>query len=103
MKNALDAMSPAGEGCNGNVLHVRTRMGEMRTAIVEVENNGAAIPDEIMPNLFRPFFTTKDGGTGLGLYLSRRIAEDHGGHLAVENMPEGVRFTLNLPLDRRKR
>jgi hypothetical protein len=103
VKNALDAMTPTNGHKNGHTLHVRTHMGVKRTAVVEVENNGTAIPDEVLPNLFRPFFTTKDGGTGLGLYLSRRIAEDHGGQLAVENMPEGVRFTLNLPLDRRKR
>lgn len=97
IKNALDAMS-RGEG--RNELRIRTRLGPQRIAVVEVENNGEAIPPHVLANLFRPFYTTKEGGTGLGLYLSRRVAQDHGGELHAENLPDGVRFTLTLPLDR---
>jgi len=97
VKNALDAMSQSEAK---NELRVRTRSGSGRMAVVEVENNGEAIPPGVLANLFRPFYTTKDGGTGLGLYLSRRVAQDHGGELQAENLSEGVRFTLTLPLDR---
>ncbi|MBI5481150.1 MAG: hypothetical protein HY906_19995 [Deltaproteobacteria bacterium] len=97
IKNALDALLQG-----GHALRVGTRLrAEERVAVVEVENDGPPIPAEVSPTLFRPFCTTKDGGTGLGLYLSRQIARDHGGELAAENLPAGVRFTLTLPLDRR--
>jgi signal transduction histidine kinase len=51
-------------------------------------------------NLFVPFFTTKPGGSGIGLVLSRRIAESHGGALTLENRAEGsgCLATLSLPL-----
>jgi signal transduction histidine kinase len=98
VKNALDAIV---EGAVGHTLRIRTRRGPKR-AIVEVENDGIAIPAHVLPNLFRPFYTTRDGGTGLGLYLSRQIAKDHGGELDVENLADGVRFTLTLPFDPRK-
>ena len=51
-------------------------------------------------NLFVPFFTTKSGGSGIGLALSRQIAEAHGGSLVVENRADrqGVRAMLRLPL-----
>lgn len=98
VKNALDALA---EG--GTTLEVRTRMThDGRAVVAEIANNGPSIPREVWPHLFRPFHTTKDGGTGLGLYLSRQIAKDHGGDLEAESPPEGgVRFTLTLPLGRR--
>ncbi|HUU01265.1 MAG TPA: ATP-binding protein [Myxococcota bacterium] len=99
VKNGLDAMV---EG--GNTLQVRTRMAkDEQTTVVEIDNNGPSVPTDILPHLFRPFHTTKDEGTGLGLYLSRQIAKEHGGDLEAENLPKGgVRFTLTLPVDRRK-
>jgi len=102
VKNALDAITQSDEHASGRFLRLRTRMGSEATAVIEVENSGAAIPADILPHLYRPFFTTKDGGTGLGLYLSRQIAEDHGGRLDVENVPHGVRFTLALPFEQRE-
>lgn len=97
IKNALDALLQG-----GGALRIRTRLcTEDRLATIEVENNGPPISTDALPNLFRPFHTTKDGGTGLGLYLSRQIAQDHGGDLEAKNLPNGVRFTLALPLDRR--
>ena len=93
--NALDAMATT-----GTTLRLSTCMGSTRRAIIAIENNGPAIPADVVPNLFRPFHTTKDGGTGLGLYLSRQIARDHGGDLETENQEGAVRFTLTLPLGR---
>jgi signal transduction histidine kinase len=99
VKNALDAIT---EGEGGNTIRLRTRMDARRRAVIEIENNGATIPANVLPNLFRPFYTTRNGGTGLGLYLSRQIAKGHGGELNAENLPGGVRFTLTLPLDLQK-
>lgn len=99
VKNALDAIS---EGGNGNTIRLCTRLDSRRRAVIEVENNGAVIQASVLPNLFRPFYTTRNGGTGLGLYLSRQIAKGHDGELSAENLAGGVRFTLTLPLDLRK-
>jgi signal transduction histidine kinase len=54
-----------------------------------------------MGNLFVPFYTTKQGGSGIGLVLSRQIAEGHGGTLDLENREEaaGARARLVIPLD----
>lgn len=63
-----------------------------------VQDEGPGLADTA--NLFVPFFTTKQGGTGVGLILSRQIAEAHGGNLTLENRrdTQGVRACLNLPL-----
>jgi nitrogen fixation/metabolism regulation signal transduction histidine kinase len=63
-----------------------------------IEDDGPGLPDT--SNLFVPFFTTKPGGSGIGLVLSRQIAEAHGGTLSLENRQDarGCRATLRLPL-----
>ncbi len=100
LKNGLDALADG-----GGSLSVRTRLAEGGDQMtLEVENDGPPLDPDMLPLLFRPFHSTKTGGTGLGLYLSRQIARDHGGDLIAENLPTtGVRFTLLLPVDRRKR
>jgi signal transduction histidine kinase len=66
--------------------------------ILEVSDTGGGIPQAILDDVFNPFFTTKEAGTGLGLTLVRRIARAHGGRVEVDNRPgEGVTFRLWLP------
>jgi signal transduction histidine kinase len=70
-------------------------------ALVSVSDTGRGIASEHLPNIFRPFFTTKGQGTGLGLSLARRVVEDHGGKIEVTSQPgQGTQFLLWLPFRR---
>jgi signal transduction histidine kinase len=71
------------------------------TAVIEVKDNGRGIAPEHLPNIFRPFYTTKGDGTGLGLSLARRIVEDHHGRIDVTStLGKGTTFAVVLPLQR---
>lgn len=68
--------------------------------LIEISNTGPGIPQEIMANIFNPFFTTKSSGTGLGLAIVHRIIESHKGRVNVKNRPEGgVTFLIGLPVE----
>lgn len=72
-------------------------------AIVEVSDNGRGIGDEDLTRIFNPFFTTRPGGTGLGLPAVRRIARAHGGNIEVKSsLGKGSTFTLRLPMNQPK-
>ena len=67
---------------------------------LRISDSGPGIPDEVLPQLFTPFFTTKEPGqgTGLGLSITYSIVEVHGGHIAVERAAEGgAAFRVDLP------
>jgi len=70
-------------------------------AVIDVKDNGRGIAPEHLPNIFRPFYTTKGDGTGLGLSLARRIVEDHHGRIDVtSSVGKGTTFAVVLPLQR---
>jgi len=72
-----------------------------KTAVVQVIDNGRGIAPDHLPNIFRPFYTTKGDGTGLGLSLARRIVEDHQGRIDVSStLGKGTTFAVILPLQR---
>jgi signal transduction histidine kinase len=92
LRNAADAMTGGGE------LTVTTRRGDDGAVEVSVQDSGPGIADEHLPKIFEPFFSTKDGGTGLGLALTQQIVAEHGGRIVVESRPgAGTTFTLRLP------
>jgi len=65
---------------------------------IHVDDDGPGIPPELRPNLFKPFTTTKRKGTGLGLAICKKIVEEHGGTIAIEDAPMGgARFVLRFP------
>jgi PAS domain S-box-containing protein len=69
-------------------------------AIVEVSDNGRGISEEDLTRIFNPFFTSRPGGTGLGLPAVRRIARAHSGSIEVESsLGQGSTFTLHLPIN----
>ncbi len=72
--------------------------------VVAVEDSGPGIPSDLREKIFRPYFTTKQSGTGLGLALSYRIVADHDGALDYESSPGGgARFVINLPSSQKER
>src|SRR5208282_5441059 len=72
--------------------------GRPRYMQLSISDDGAGIPSEVIGKLFQPFFTTKPKGTGLGLWLSQRIVQDHGGSIAVESVAgKGATFAITLP------
>jgi len=94
--NAVEAMKGAGK------LWIKTqRRGETEVS-VSFENDGPAIPAEVIGRLFDLNFTTKKGGAsfglGIGLPISRNIVENHGGTITVESHPRSTTFTVVLPI-----
>ncbi len=69
-------------------------------AIVTVQDTGKGIDPEMMPKMFEKFTSKSDSGTGLGLFISKRIVEAHGGTISGENNPNGIgaKFLFTLPL-----
>ncbi len=97
MNNARDAIIAAEP--EDRKIRVEIRGGEGMTEVV-ITNKGENIPEENLPNLFEPYFTTKQssGGTGLGLYISKKITEERmGGKLSMENIEGGVSCRIMIP------
>jgi signal transduction histidine kinase len=99
--NAVDATEKGGhielkaERCS-DVRQARSASEEM--VQVTVQDDGAGIAPENLARLFQPYFTTKKHGTGLGLFVTRKLVADHGGTVEFVSSPgEGTVFVVRLP------
>jgi two-component system sensor kinase FixL len=93
-RNALEAMAQS----QRRELIVTNRRVNDELIEIAVSDTGTGFHDEVMPNLFKTFFTTKDTGMGVGLSISRSIIEAHGGRMWAENNASGgATFRLTLP------
>ena len=96
IRNAFEAI---GDQQNGQiVISLHQTNGK---AIIEIMNNGPKVPEEIVKNIFNPFYTTKAsaGGSGLGLSVVKKAIESHYGKITVLNTENNVKFVINLKLD----
>jgi signal transduction histidine kinase len=97
LTNALEACQAAGRGPHS----IRVQTADTASGIrIEIQDSGIGVPPDIGERVFEPFFTTRASreGTGLGLYLSRRIVQDHGGTIAYRHEPGGGSlFAVELP------
>ncbi len=94
LNNALDALEERGAG---HIDIVISRSGTY--AAVDIIDNGPGIPEEALPKVFNPFFSTKPRtGTGLGLAICKKVTDLYGGKIAVEStIDKGTRFSILLP------
>jgi len=91
--NAVDAMP------NGGTLSVSAGSRPDGRYSVVVEDTGIGIPTEEMGRIFEPYFTTKVSGLGLGLVLTKKIVDAHGGEILVDSTPgKGTRIEVTLPV-----
>jgi two-component system sensor kinase FixL len=91
MLNAYEAMDA------GGLLTLSLESGP-REVLLKVQDNGPGIPEGALSRLFEPFFTTKKYGSGLGLSVSQKIVEAHGGKIEAEWVyPHGTLFTVRIP------
>jgi C4-dicarboxylate-specific signal transduction histidine kinase len=96
--NAIETMAGAGDG--PRELTIVSGINDADDVVVEVQDTGRGLDPEKLDRLFQPFYTTKPDGIGMGLAISRSIAEAHGGCLsAAPNNPRGAVFRFTLPVE----
>jgi len=99
LNNAIFSLDS--EGLKKKMITIKTFKNE-HFAVISIFNSGLPIPDKYLSQIFDPFFTTKDPdkGKGLGLSICYSIVEEHNGHITAENLEHGVKFTVELPLNK---
>jgi signal transduction histidine kinase len=94
--NACEVMPNGGR----ITVHVESVLTKKPAVTVRISDTGGGIPLEMLPQIFKPFFTTKLHGTGLGLAIVNRIVQNHNGRIEAANAGEGATFSVTLPLAR---
>lgn len=96
LRNACEAL----EGAKDPAVSVGLQVDRLsRRAVVKVTDNGPGIPADVLSRVTEPFFTTREYGTGLGLYVARRVLEEHSGSMALRNLDGGgLEVEIVLPL-----
>ncbi len=93
VKNAIQAL----QGRTGACIEIAARKTEEDRTVFTIKDNGPGIPEELMKQIFVPFFTTKEQGSGIGLSIARQIMRAHGGSIRVHSVPDKeTRFTIEL-------
>jgi nitrogen fixation/metabolism regulation signal transduction histidine kinase len=93
VRNAQDAL----QSRNAGLIELRAARDDRGRALIHVTDNGPGIAPDMLERIFVPFFTTRSGGTGIGLALSRQLMRLNGGAISVQGTPGQCRFTLRLP------
>jgi two-component system, NtrC family, nitrogen regulation sensor histidine kinase NtrY len=92
VKNAIEALDNRKNG----TIHLKALYDDGIT-VIQVEDNGTGIPGDIIEDIFVPFYTTKENGSGIGLSLSKQIMQNHNGTISVNSAPDkGTVFTLKF-------
>ncbi|MCE5182442.1 MAG: PAS domain S-box protein [Betaproteobacteria bacterium] len=97
----LNALSNAKEAIVEKKIHGKVHIRvekETDKAIVSIRDNAGGIPEEILPKVFDPYFTTKEKGTGIGLYMSKTIMDHMDGDIVIRNIAGGTEVLITLPL-----
>lgn len=89
--NGIEAM-PDGGKLHVSVKHIGHEIW------ISCQDTGTGIPDEIKDKIFNLFYTTKDGGTGIGLSFAQNIVQAHGGVIRLEQSPKGSKFVITIPI-----
>ncbi len=108
IKNAVESMSHGGvltlgTGIPSDFLYstIKTEKGKKTMLAVTISDSGSGIEPDALKDIFNPFYSTKGGGLGLGLALSLKVIEEHGGTIKVDSEPgKGTTFTVYLPVYR---
>jgi signal transduction histidine kinase len=98
-QNALQAAGKKGKISVKTRFHSKTKAGSPAWAEISVQNSGPVIPQEKLSRIFEPFFTSKESGTGLGLWICQVVAADHKGRLEVASRKgKGTTFRAFFPI-----
>lgn len=90
VRNAIEAISPGG--------HVTLELtADAERLQLRVQDDGPGIPEEVKTRIYEPFFSTKEGGTGLGMSIVHSLVSLHGGVIDIDTSPRGTRFEVTIP------